>query len=45
MIRKVELSDSVEIASIYNHYIKNTNITFEEKEVTQDEVTRRIKKV
>ena len=42
MIRKVEISDSIAIACIYNHYIKNTIITFEEKEVTQDDISSRI---
>ena len=44
-IRKAELSDAGEIADIYNHYIKNTIITFEEKEILQDEISRRIENV
>ena len=45
IIRKAEISDSDVIASIYNHYIKNTIITFEEKEVSRDEISGRIKAV
>ena len=45
MIRKSDVSDSVAIANIYNHYIKNTIITFEEKELTPDEISRRIENV
>ncbi len=42
MIRKVGISDSKQIAIIYNHYIKNTVITFEEASVTEIEIGRRI---
>ena len=45
IIRKAESSDAAGIADIYNYYIKNTIITFEEKEVTQDEISRRIEDV
>lgn len=45
IIRKAKQSDSLEIARIYNHYIKNTIITFEEEEVTQDDISGRIKNV
>ena len=45
MIRDVEKSDSAAIARIYNHYIKNTIITFEEAEVTPDEISGRIEKL
>lgn len=45
MIRKVKQSDSSEIARIYNHYIKNTIITFEEQEVSQDDISNRIENV
>ncbi len=42
MIRAVKLSDAEDIARIYNYYIENTVITFEEKAVTTEEITRRI---
>ena len=45
IIRKVKQSDSFEIAQIYNHYIKNTVITFEEQEVSQGDISNRIENV
>ena len=45
MIRDVKKSDSAAIAAIYNHYIKNTIITFEEEEITPDEISGRIENV
>jgi len=42
MIRLAKLSDAKAIADIYNYYVKNTCITFEEKEVSQDEMEERI---
>jgi phosphinothricin acetyltransferase len=45
MIRTVELKDAEDICSIYNYYIENTTITFEEVAVTVDEMRTRIKKV
>jgi L-amino acid N-acyltransferase YncA len=45
MIRKVRNSDAHCIWEIYNYYIKNTAITFEEAEVEEKEVQRRIEEV
>lgn len=45
MIRAAEASDAEAIASIYNHYIENTVITFEETPVSADDIAARIKKV
>ena len=45
MIRKVELIDSSDICEIYNYYINNTIITFEEEPVTNEEMEKRIKDV
>lgn len=45
MIRPANAADAAEIANIYNHYIKNTTITFEEIEVTGEEMARRIDNV
>lgn len=42
MIRKVELKDADEIASIYNHYIENTIITFEEERLSCEDIKKRI---
>ncbi len=45
MIRNVRLSDAKRIAEIYNYYIENTIITFEEEKVTEEEVAQRIKAI
>lgn len=45
MIRPVAISDAEAIASIYNHYILNTVITFEEQAVSAIEIAERIKAV
>lgn len=42
MIRNVKLSDADSIANIYNYYIKNSTATFEEEEIPEDEIIRRI---
>jgi len=44
-IREAGPQDFEAIASIYNHYIKNTVITFEEEEVSGDEMGRRVASV
>ncbi|OMP32821.1 arsinothricin resistance N-acetyltransferase ArsN1 family B [Mangrovimonas sp. DI 80] len=43
MVRNVEMSDAEEISNIYNYYIKNTVITFEETPITKEEMAERIK--
>jgi len=45
MIRPVSLSDAPAIAEIYNPYIRDTVITFEETPVTAEEIAQRIEKV
>lgn len=42
MIRQVKLSDAKAIVDIYNYYVVNTNITFEEEVITITEMERRI---
>ena len=42
MIRYVEEKDYKEITDIYNYYIKNTTITFEEDELSYDNMRKRI---
>ena len=42
-VRPAKFSDSKEIASIWNPYIKNTFVTFNAIEKTQDEVCELIK--
>lgn len=45
MIRPAEPRDAEAIAAIYNHYIVNTVITFEEKPVTAQDMAERIKEI
>ena len=42
MIRYVEEKDYKEITDIYNYYIKNTTITFEEDELSYENMRKRI---
>ena len=43
MIRPATSADASAICSIYNHYIENTVITFEENPLTEDEMAERIR--
>ena len=45
MIRPAEPRDAEAIATIYNHYIVNTVITFEEEPVAAQDMTGRIKEI
>jgi phosphinothricin acetyltransferase len=45
MIRPVTPADAVEIAEIYNHYVKTTVITFEELPVSVKEMNSRVVKI
>lgn len=45
MIRNVLLSDAKRITEIYNHYIENTIITFEEELLDTNETENRIKSI
>jgi len=45
MLRSATFSDAPVIAQIYNHYIANTVITFEEELVSADEMTQRIAEI
>ena len=42
MVRKVKLEDAKQIAEIYNYYILNTIVTFEETSVSIEEMKGRI---
>lgn len=42
MIRPVEITDAAVICEIYNYYIDNTTVTFEETGVSEDEMSKRI---
>lgn len=45
MIRNVNIEDAAAICNIYNHYVQNTIITFEEEPVTIEEMQSRIAEV
>lgn len=45
MIRHAVNDDAEQISRIYNHYISNTVVTFEEEEVTSDDIFQRMQKV
>jgi phosphinothricin acetyltransferase len=45
VIRNGTPEDAASIASIYNHYVLNTAITFETEAVTADEIASRIREV
>lgn len=45
MIRTVTKQDATSIAKIYNHYIENTTITFEEICISSVDISERIQKV
>ena len=45
MIRDVKMEDSKNICHIYNHYIKNTSITFEEESISPNTMLDRIKTI
>ena len=45
MIRKATVEDAEAICTIYNHYIENTTISFEEESVSVREMQDRIAKV
>ena len=45
MIRQAEAQDAQSIATIYNHYVLNTVVTFEEEAVTATEMSVRIQEV
>jgi L-amino acid N-acyltransferase YncA len=45
MIRPATTADAAAIAGIYNHYVLNTVITFEEEPISVSEMTERIKEV
>jgi L-amino acid N-acyltransferase YncA len=45
MIRDVQREDATQIAEIYNHYVSNTVVTFEEEPVSVNDMERRITEV
>jgi len=45
MIREVKESDAAPIAAIYNYYIQNSVVSFEEEQLSADDVIRRMQEV
>lgn len=45
MIRQATSADAAAIASIYNHYVLNTSVTFEEQAVATEQMAERIGQV
>lgn len=45
MVRNVEIRDAAALCGIYNHYVANTIVTFEEQAVAIDEMEHRIAQV
>ncbi len=45
MIRDASLNDAFDIANIYNYYILNSTVTFEEIEIDESEMQHRIEQV
>jgi phosphinothricin acetyltransferase len=45
MIRPAVRSDAAQVAAIYNHYVAETVVTFEEEPIGKTEMARRIKEV
>jgi phosphinothricin acetyltransferase len=45
MIRPVRLNDAAAVAAIYNYYVENTAVTFEETPVAPMEMAARIEKI
>lgn len=45
MIRPIQPKDIPDITRIYNYYIRETTVTFEEEEITPDDIQTRISKV
>ena len=45
MIRKVKLSDAERISEIYNYYIENTAVTFDENPVAEEKIRQKIEEV
>ena len=45
VIRPAAVGDAAAIAGIYNHYIVNTTITFEEEPLAEEQMARRMEQV
>lgn len=45
VIRPATVADAAAVAAVYNHYVRETTVTFEEEEVSPPEIARRIQEV
>ena len=45
VIRPATIADAAPVAGVYNHYVRETSVTFEEEEVSPSEIARRIQEV
>jgi phosphinothricin acetyltransferase len=45
MIRNVKLNDAERIAEIYNYYIENTAVTFDENPVAEEKIRQKIEEI
>ena len=45
VIRPATIADAAAVAGVYNHYVRETSVTFEEEEVSPPEIARRIQEV
>src|SRR6266550_1987766 len=45
IIRQADRSDAASIASIYNHYVAETVVTFDERPISTEEMARRVEEV
>jgi phosphinothricin acetyltransferase len=45
IIREVQLSDAYRIAEIYNYYIENTIVTFEETKISEEAMSQKMQNI
>lgn len=45
MIRSIQLTDATALTDIYNYYVRTSGVTFEEVEISNDEMRNRISKI
>ena len=45
VVRPATVADAAAVAAVYNHYVRETDVTFEEEEVPPAEIARRIQGV
>ncbi len=45
LVRPATVADAASVAGVYNHYVRETTVTFEEEQVSAPEIARRIQEV